>query len=307
MSLNILKKKQIKLEMQDNLPLIFKGSLILPIYKKSYNLRSVIYNFCGIEIRKKIPANFMVETVDVALFPSRMGLANRLFGMVNAIKRFNPKKMNIYWKDTGWVSSKFKDLFEFDNININEFNSREEIYNWENSKNEIIVNFPSPLLVSNDRVSRTLFNDNITEDVKKDFAPIFKHILPSELVKQRMNNVSIPMDCVALQIRNNYDWVEAGRNSSLESFINEIHKFPKETLFYLSCMNMETSKQIKENFPNRIIELPNKDYSSMVDAVADMYIMSKCSRAIYSWGSTFGEFAFWLSGATQKTVLAGKY
>ena len=109
----------------------------------------------------------------------------------------------------------------------------------------------------------------------------------------------------ALQIRNNKDWNDFGRNESMESFFNELRKLPKGSKVYLSAMNKEVADEIKNNFGEMIIELPNKNYSSMIDATADMYMLSRAKYGIYSYGSTFSEFAFWLGGAKQKVITVG--
>ena len=96
-----------------------------------------------------------------------------------------------------------------------------------------------------------------------------------------------------------------GRNESLEKYFDEINKLPNNAKIYISTMNRKVSDSFKNKFGDRIVELENKDYSSMIDAVADLYIMSNASFAIYSYGSTFGELAFWLGGAKQKVTVVG--
>ena len=70
-------------------------------------------------------------------------------------------------------------------------------------------------------------------------------------------------------------------------------------------MKTDFSDKIKQRYGDRIIELPNKNYNSMIDAVADLFIMSYAEDAIYSYGSTFGELAFWLSEKLQKITIVG--
>ena len=43
----------------------------------------------------------------------------------------------------------------------------------------------------------------------------------------------------------------------------------------------------------------------MKDAVCDLYIMAKAKKAIYSYGSTFGELAFWLNKNMQDVIIVG--
>ena len=136
---------------------------------------------------------------------------------------------------------------------------------------------------------------------------IFKALEPSDSIKSRIKEFEDLYDgnFVALQVRNNSDWSKFGRNEDLEKFFNAIEKFPTDTKFYISAMNDEISDIFKNKYPDRILDLPNKDYSSMTDAVSDLYIMAKAQNAIYSYGSTFAEMAWWFSGGTQKCTVIG--
>lgn len=101
------------------------------------------------------------------------------------------------------------------------------------------------------------------------------------------------------------DWDDYGRNENLQLFLDEIKTFPKDTIFYLSAMNKDISDFIKNNSDYKICELIEKNYKSMYDAIADLYIMSKAVSGIYSYGSTFGELAWWLADKEQKFTIAG--
>ena len=272
------------------------------IIEKKYIARHVVYNFLGIKFKLKTEHEH-IDTINLVL-DEKYGIGNRIFAIINAIKFYTPKNLNIYWNNSGWVSESFKNLFEYDfEYNINEFG---EISNkWNNSKNERTIYFPQASLITPDGAERTLANKNITPEVIDVYKNLFLKLRPSEKVKERIEKIKLPESYVALQIRNAADWNKYGRNESLDSFVNKIKEYPLKTVFYLSSMNKENSDYIKNKTDYKIIELDQKDYNSMYDAIADLYIMSYASEGIYSYGSTFGELAWWLSPLEQKYTIIG--
>ena len=108
-----------------------------------------------------------------------------------------------------------------------------------------------------------------------------------------------------MQIRNAPDWEDFGRNEDLDLFVEEINKNESKNQIYLSAMNKEVLENLKKRTNRLIFELRNKNYNSMQDAVCDLYIMAKADMAIYSFGSTFGELAFWLRKDMQNVIIVG--
>ena len=60
-------------------------------------------------------------------------------------------------------------------------------------------------------------------------------------------------------------------------------------------MNAAISNAVKAEFGLRVLELPNKNYTSMIDSTSDLYLLGLGHTLIVSDGSTFGEVAWWLS------------
>ncbi len=274
----------------------------MKIFEKKYIARWVVYKFLGIKLKlKSKPVH--VDTINLVL-DENYGIGNRIFSIVNAIKYYTPQNLNIYWDNKRWVTQALKDLFECHfNCNLSEF--QEIPKTWTNSKKEHTIYFPQASLITPDKVERTLAKENITDDIRETYRKIFSQIRPSEKINKRIQTISLPKSYIALQVRNAPDWSEYGRNENLDKFVDEINKYPEGTNFYLSSMNKETSDYIKEHTKHKIIELPEKDYKSMYDAIADLCIMSKAKEGIYSYGSTFGELAWWLSDEKQKYTIIG--
>ena len=122
---------------------------------------------------------------------------------------------------------------------------------------------------------------------------------------ERIGSANLDSDFCALQIRNAPDWGEYGRNEKIELFYREIDKLDNNKQIFLCAMNKEISNTIKQRYPNRIVELENKNYKSMIDALSDLYILKNAKSAIYSNGSTFCELAFWLSQYNQQVTIVG--
>lgn len=274
----------------------------MKIFEKKYIARWVEYAFLGLKIKLKTkPVH--IDTINLVL-DENYGIGNRIFSIVNAIKYYTPQNLNVYWDNEGWVTQMLKDLFECHfNCNLSEF--QEIPKNWINSKKERTIYFPQASLITPDKVERTLAKENITDEIREIYRKIFSQLLPSEKINKRIQAISLPKSYIALQVRNAPDWNEYGRNENLDIFVEEINKYPEGTVFYLSSMNKETSDYIKEHTKYKIIELPEKDYKSMYDAISDLYIMSKAREGIYSYGSTFGELAWWLSDKKQKYTIIG--
>ena len=108
-------------------------------------------------------------------------------------------------------------------------------------------------------------------------------------------------------MRNSSDWEDFGRNEDLNLFVSAMNGLTNIKTIYLSSMNKNISDELKVKYKGQgeIVELKNKNYKSMQDAVCDLYIMAKAKKAIYSFGSTFGELAFWLRKDMQDVTIVG--
>lgn len=261
-----------------------------------------IYKFFKIKYKTKFKPSHK-KTVNI-IFNKEDGIGNRIFGLINVINYFSPEEINIFWPNEGWVSAKFFDLFEFKNQNIKEFNDYTEFKKTaESSKNSITIERPACNLKTKKGVNLGLKYNKTGQEDKNELKKITNLIEPSQKVKKIIEKQEIE-DYIALQVRNSPDWEKWGRNSDLNNFKDEIKNCPKDAVFYLSAMDKDIIHKINKD--NRtMIELKDKDYSSMYDAVADLFMLSKAKKAIYSYGSTFGELAWWLNKDYQEVSIIG--
>ncbi len=270
----------------------------MSFFKKKRNGWHIIYSGLGIKFKIKAKPEKISELN--LIFDKKAGLGNRINGFINALNYYNPDVINFYWENKGWVSSKFKDLFELKcGTELNEYDSLEQLdYNLPTIYN------PPCFLKNRDGKFLSMQYNNLDKDSLNELVPFFERLLPSDKVMQRIKDFNYSGEFASLQIRNNPDWEEYGRNEPLIMFFEAIES-KKNTMFYLSAMNAEISQVIRKKYPDRILELPDKNYTSMIDAAADLYILKRGRNAVYSYGSTFSDLAWWLSGGEQKVLIIG--
>lgn len=241
------------------------------------------------------------------------GIGNRLKKIISYLRYYHPKHLNLYWSTASWVTTPFSDLFVPEwKTSITEFNAPYLIENFKYKEPlQPWVNEFSLLVAADefkDGKHRTIdvaYHD-IPPHIIKRYLPYFQALKPSEVVAKRINEVHLPENAVAVQIRNAPDWQYYFQITEPEqTFFAIMDKFPADTIFYLSAMSKESAAPFYKRYPNRIIELPNKDYHSMIDAVADMYILGSTKEAVYQYNSTFSEVGWWLGGAKTKVHIAG--
>lgn len=249
------------------------------------------------------------------------GIGNRIQFMASAIRIYNIKDFDLYWTTDGWVSAAFSDLFDFEwDYEVRE---HRELVMRRNLPEEAPICYTKGwrLYISpEDGLSRFFpwLYDNaehgfsidfeynrIPERIRDIYRPFFKRLKPSKAVFERISAVELPENTVALQVRNNSDWQAHNRNIGLEKYFAKMEKYPKNTKFFLCAMNKETENAFIERFGGRIIVQKEKNYKSMIDAAADLFLMAQCSRMVLSFESSFGCLAWWLGGAAAKVEIVG--
>ncbi len=264
---------------------------------------SRFHKFLGIKFRIKLRAKHY-EKVGV-IFDPKDGIGNRIFGLMNVLNYFTPDELDIFWDDKNWVSAKFYELFETSfKTKINEYNDKEK-FDIATKGNNLIIEKPDVCLKTLKRKSLGLKYDRIKKSIFLEYQKNFQYLKPKLELMKKISQNTPKNDFVALQIRNAPDWEDFGRNEDLNLFVSEMNKISKECSFYLSAMDEKVGTFLRNKYKGQIFELKDKNYKSMQDAVCDLYIMSKANKAIYSFGSTFGELAFWLRKDIQNVCIVG--
>ena len=247
-------------------------------------------------------------------FEDYHGIGNRLKKLISYVRYYKPQNINIFWTDKGWVSAKFFDLFEFKYpAYIREYNHPMLINDTHPLANPLFkyVRGWGLLVARNDFKSVEPFSidrqyNNIPPEVIDIYAQYFSLLKPSSKVMKRLNDIKIDKNVVCIQVRNHHDYEKwFGGNEKLETFFEAMDKHPKNTVFFLSAMSEEVANKFHERYRGRIFELPNKNYSSMIDAVADMFILGSTNETLCSYMSTFCEVGWWLNGGKSKVKVIG--
>jgi len=223
------------------------------------------------------------------------GIGSRISYMAQYFKHYKTNKIFVSWPAYGWVNAAFNDLFILENHSVKEINR------YIPSKSGEFNFITTELLINID-----LKYDKAPQELKSEYKEFFASLKPSQKVMQKLDEFlkkhCLKDDFTALFIRNNCDWSMCNRHEELSCFIEAL---PCDKPVFLSCMNKETAAVVRKNFKGVLLELDNKNYRSMIDAVADAYIMSKAKNAVYSYGSTFCDLAYWLGGCKQKVTVIG--
>ena len=247
-------------------------------------------------------------------FENYHGLGNRLKKIISYVRYYRPSQINLYWTDTGWVSAKFLDLFKFNYVPVvKEFNNKRLINDRTLLANPLFkyVRGWGLLVAKNDFKTTEPFSidrmyNKIPQELIDIYVPYFTALEPSDLVKERIKSVYLPSNCVTVQVRNAPDYEEwFGGNEKLETFFKIMDSYPNDTMFFISAMSKEVANVFYRRYPERITELPNKNYKSMIDATADMFILGSTDETLCSYMSTFCEVAWWLNGAKSKVTVVG--
>ena len=124
-----------------------------------------------------------------------------------------------------------------------------------------------------------------------------------------MEELERPDEYVGVHIRLNEEWKQWNRSNGAgtSQFIRVMKKYPKDTKFFLASCDVAVADEIKKAFPDRILELPEKDYLGDIDAIADLYLLAEGKELIATFGSSFSEVAWWLGGAEAKVRVVGSY
>jgi len=229
----------------------------------------------------------------------------------------------MFWNSRGWVSAPFGALFQLDEIKgFNAIAANLRILNgytypsmgeheyWRLKVNPEEVD--SSFMVERDgHVFPSIdfrFQD-IPYTVRRKYLDFFRLLRPSQQVQKRVNSVDIDESFISVHVRNPVKASDKKANvCGIDVFIEKMEQYPKGTKFFISTMGRQYSDELRDVFGKNIVELPDKDYTSMRDAAADMYLLSSGRELVVSQGSTFSECSWWMGGCRQDvTTLWPRY
>lgn len=238
----------------------------------------------------------------VVLGDSHIGIGNRLIALANTYSWFGKDNISLVWAMDSWVPMPFEDLFEM--TDAPGFEVISHVRNRWSRRLQIpmIVEktckwwqfwIPEALTAKLPKGNVFCLYNDIPIELRGVFLPFFRQLRPSAKVQERIAACKVADNAVRVQIRNSSDKHDAAGVASIKTFVEKMKGYPESQLFYVSCMNAEVSAEVRRALPGQIVELPNKNYSSMIDAVADMWLLGGGTEMICQRGSTFAEVAWW--------------
>lgn len=262
-------------------------------------------------IRKKI----------IIILPNYIGLGNRIKQLASYDICFGLNNTILIWSCTGWVTKGFSELFQLEGVNgFKNFNVPYSRY-WP-----VVISFPTKKefrergywrLYVKEKEVPIFFNITrggksfpaidfkflaIPDEIKKKYILFFKKLKPSKIVQDRINQICITKNEVCVQVRNSRDKNDTANVSEINEYIRIMNDYPLETKFFISAMDRSFSDEFYKVFGNRVFELPEKNYKSMIDATADLYLLGMGKDLILCQGSTFAEVSWWLGGCSQRVI-----
>ena len=272
-------------------------------------IKEVIANTICRLTRKKI----------IILSGNGAGLGNRLKRMASFHAYYGLNDTQLYWNPKGWVSASFTDLFCLDEV--------ERFHSYSINLHTLCgYTYPSlgegdfwRLKIAPEEIDKSFFIErgskrflsvdfrfnSIPKNVRKKYMSFFGKLKPSPEVRRRLDRVKFNKNVVCVHVRNPVRKSDKKQDcANIDWFVKHMHQYPDQQRFFLSTMGTEYSKKFHSEFGNRIIELPEKKFDSMIDAVADMYLLGMGEKLVVSSGSTFSEVSWWLGGCSQPVIIA---
>jgi hypothetical protein len=104
---------------------------------------------------------------------------------------------------------------------------------------------------------------------------------------------------------------------SNQTFVDEIEKLDSNSKIFLCTDNSNVSDYFIQKYGDRILKYPQNLYNTPnlaesghnynindnINAFVDMLLLSKCSKIIGTFGSSFTECAWWFSGCNAKVII----
>lgn len=258
---------------------------------------------------------------NVIIFLNDEGICNRVKKIIIVLRSLKLDKSCIYlkWITNYLVSDSFYSLFSFESKDVELIEDKDLVFNDKDCvdvgidcdwKFRIEKEYhPTQFIglrnqkIKDENIINFKYND-IPQNIKNDYLHYFNCFKPSELVKKRMEEID-SKEYVSVHVRDNSQWRAANRGSDINKYFVVLDKYPADVVFFLASCDENVSSSFRERYGKRIIELKNKNIRSSIDAVAELFLLSRGKEFVASYGSTFSEVAWWFSGASIKVTEVG--
>jgi hypothetical protein len=226
----------------------------------------------------------------------------------------------------------FKNINDIEFINMNEYinvfnNVNNKIYNRDGSdrnRNEIIYKKdPNTIIVFNKIVHLISYKeDNVignyvpyprenkeTTQIISELRDIVKDLIPVQEIQNKINettNTFKNKNVIGLHVRTTDGGFTDIPYKDVFGFINKLldEDNNKDKKVYVSCDNLSLENEIKETFSNKVLFFSNpfgsnyadkfnRSSSGTINAVCEMFILSRCNKFYGTPGSSLS-FMVWL-------------
>jgi hypothetical protein len=197
-----------------------------------------------------------------------------------------------------------------------------KIPEWMTVTDEININFPVPEILSMNEWSAYYEEAKHSDSIMfKSYGVFYKKseeqwirmlqlLKPSPIISEVATNIfsKVTYPIVGVHIRRT-DHSKAISESPSYSFWETMAAEPTNTIFYVASDSNEERLIAIEKFPGRVIALNitsngfsrNHPYG-IICAMIDLYCLSKCSKIIGSYCSSFSEVAGWWGRIPLSTI-----
>ena len=245
-----------------------------------------------------------------------VGMGNRLITLMNQYVWCGKENIHLCWGLDDWITAPFDALFEMTDA-PNFRASSNPITIWSRA---ILLPYPRGhksvswrFYVPEDRInveSSSRWIDCMYQGTPQwaieKYGHFFEQLMPSAKVLARIDSCPIPKDTVCVQIRNSHRVGDYANVSTIGAIISTMRRYDEKQCFFISAIEPDYFEEVVRAFPGRTIGLPNKDYSSIVDTVAEMWLLGQGKELICMGGSTFTEISWWWGGRRSQVICLSK-
>jgi hypothetical protein len=246
----------------------------------------------------------------IVLIPTQ-GFCNRLRALASAyiLSKYLNSKFYLIWKPEECCNIKYDDIFnnKFETIDINELNKYNYFFN-PNIHTNVILSDKN--VYNNDYLviqgGHEFKHENMSMfdflEKKRNF---YKSLKFTNSINNIVNGYLINPGTIGIHFRDyikKYDEADGrifNEESPIELFIikmkNIMNKHPHYS-FFVSTNSNEILDKLNNLFPNKITSMKNvsserNDYTSMINAIANVVLLSKCQFIIGTYMSSFSDEA----------------
>lgn len=237
------------------------------------------------------------------------GLGNRLKNIVSGmiLSDQQNKLLKVYWILNSHFGCNFNDIFKYPKLDL--LKDPVEVF-------DIPRNRDWQLIINNENISIYNIQDNNKIIASEYFSKFILHDEVRQLLDYYMEKFDIINKyTIGVHFRYDNEWITCRQMTNnqefIDLFISKMSTYTeKNSQFFISCANTETTKLFLKH--HSIIYAPktietnltyrnlNRNKQAMVEAVIDMYILSKCREIIITPLSTFSECAWYLGKCSPR-------